>query len=300
MARKDFLHRALTGFALGGACMLALSVGRAAVAQQSGGYRVGEDNPQASPAAPTPNQAAPVDRVARLSYVSGNVTWRPADSGAWVKASTNAALHQGSQIWISGKGRAAIQFDDGSEVRLGRGALATLETFYSDNQGEFTLIKLATGVSWLSLQRENSIYRIDTPYVSVAAGGPARIRVGVGPVVEVGVFEGKAAVEGKEGKTTVNAGGLLTVASPASTYQMGPLPATRDGWDRWNMDRDRAVYGAAYRVPGYRAVAVAAPPPAVWFSFGIPIGPVYPYHPHGRGWGRGIRVLGGRRRRHDR
>ena len=103
------------------------------------------------------------------------------------KPQTKLALREGAQIWAEEGGRAEIRFDDGSLFRLGKDAVVTLQTFYSDDKGEFTRIKLNSGLVMLVPKVEYSVYQVDTPFNSIKANGPGRVRIGVGNAVEVGV-----------------------------------------------------------------------------------------------------------------
>ena len=108
--------------------LLGLLLGVGVSAAQSGhaqsasdsGYAVTEDGrvrrPDPVPAAGTQENTGPV-RLARISYVRGNVTWRSEESSDWSAATRNLPLRQGAQIWVSEGGRAEIQFDDGSLLR---------------------------------------------------------------------------------------------------------------------------------------------------------------------------------------
>ena len=113
-------------------------------------------------------------RLARIAYVKGNVTWRPDPDADWTRASVNVPLRQGAELWVTEGGRAEIQFDDGSVLRLGNGALVTLQTFYSDADGEFTEIKALEGLVSLRLKHERSVYQIDTPLIFGEGGWPRK------------------------------------------------------------------------------------------------------------------------------
>lgn len=184
--------------------------------------------------------AGPV-RLARFSYVKGNVTWRLEEGAEWSPSNINLPLRQGAQIWVTEGGRGEIQFDDGSVLRLGSGALVTLQTLYSDTQGEFTEIRVNEGLVSLSLRHDRSIYQLDTPLVSVKANGPGKIRVGVGDGVEVAVRGGRATVEGEQGKITLDAGGYLDLRDASTPFETRPVPHI-DNWDHWNEDRDRVLF----------------------------------------------------------
>ncbi len=145
---------------------------------QDKGYRVGE-NPSV-PSAPVRTQPASAHRLARVEYVSGNVTWRANDTAKWGKVSTNHPLTEGAQLWAEEGGRVEVRFDDGSLLRLGGNAVATLQTVYVDAQGEYTRIKMLSGVATLIARDESGVFELDTPRISVKTVGPSRIRIGAG------------------------------------------------------------------------------------------------------------------------
>src|SRR5206468_7141818 len=118
-------------------------------------------------------------RLARFAYVSGSVNWRADNSMDWSKATTNLPIRQGAEIWVTDGGRADLQFDDGSSLRLGNGALVILKLLYSDAQGEFTQITLNDGLATLRSRHDNSVYQLDTPLVSVKTKGSSQIRLGI-------------------------------------------------------------------------------------------------------------------------
>ncbi len=211
-----------------------------------GGFSVNEDeNTALERPEPRNNNAsaksseAPI-RLARICYVEGNVRWRTSADNDWSFASNNLPVRQGAQIWIERKGRAELQFDDGSMLRLGSNALVTLQLLYSDSEGTFTEIKLQEGLASLRLRHKLAVYQIDTPFASVKAKGPTKVRVGAGRSVEFAVREGEATVEGGQGSVTLKRGDYLRLASSMSEYEVLSIPG-RDSWDSWNTDRDRLM-----------------------------------------------------------
>jgi hypothetical protein len=227
-------------------------------------YHVGERRQTALQDTHSADTGQPL-RLARFDYVSGNVTWRSDASAPWSKASVNRSLRQGAQAWVTNGGRAEIRFDDGSLLRLGDGAVVTLQTLYSDSQGNFTGIKMASGLATLRLRREHAIYQMNTPFVTIDSDGPSRVRVGVGDTVEVGVRLGSAVVEGARGKTTLHAGDYLDLRDANADYAIRSLPR-EDSWERWNDERDREIDASAHPVHK----SSYAPPPFVWFSLNLP------------------------------
>jgi len=232
LAPAQSAGQALRGFALRGSYQIGEG-GRPAVAAETA--------PNAGQ--PSPSVGAGPIRLARFSYVKGNVTWRTSDGAAWSPASVNLPIRQGAQVWVTGGGRAEVQFDDGSLLRLGNGAVVTLQTLFSDADGEFTELQMSEGLSTLELRASRSIYQVNTPLVSIKSEGPSRVRIGVDSDVEVAVQRGRAAVEGSGHKTVLEAGSYLDIADADAAFSAGRLPDP-DRWDRWNEGRDRQLADA--------------------------------------------------------
>ncbi len=221
---------------------------------QDSGYRIGEGGAPASTqagdqVAPVPGDApsdaaeAPVApessgpvRMARFSFISGSVTWRPDPQTAWAAATNNMPLREGAEVWVGDGGRAELQFDDGSYVRFGSGAVATLQTLFSDSQGEFTEIKLTDGLASMQLRTDHSVFQIDTPKGAVKSTGPSRVRVGVDEDVEVGVREGTALMDRTDGKLNLKTGDYIDVASATGEPEIMALPP-EDTWDKFTDER---------------------------------------------------------------
>ncbi len=276
---------------LGTACLLIASPAWAQdkSAPQDEGYQVGEQTRPADnhPATNTSQTTTEPQRLARFDYISGNVTWRAKESDSWSKAKDNLPLSQGAQVWVTEGGRAEVRFDDGSLLRLGNGAVVTLQSVYSDSQGKFTQIKMLSGLITLRLRQENSIYQVNTPIVTVNAAGPARVRVGVEDTVEVGVRLGHVTIEGKQGKATLNSGDYVALHDADTPYHITNLPPA-DSWERWNDERDHLPNAAGYPVHRYYP-PVFVPSTVFGLFLDFPIGHGYDHHwSHwdGRGAGR--------------
>lgn len=201
-------------------------------------------------------------RLARFSFLRGSVTWRSVSVDAdspidgndgeadWTDAALNMPLQQGAQIWVSDNSRAELQFDDGSRLRLNANTLITLQTLYSDADGEFTQINLSSGETYLRLTHKYAVYLINSLLGSVKASGPARLRIGSGDNFQVGVRQGNAAVvEANKKNRLLNAKQYLSVTAEIAVdgadrsytpVQNLPLP---DEWDRWNIARDQELDG---------------------------------------------------------
>lgn len=254
---------------------------------QEGGYRVSE-HPQTTVSEPPTTGGGDritnaTRRLARIEYLSGKVTWRRDAGAAWANATKNLPLQQDAQIWVTEGGRAEIRFDDGSLLRLGDGAIVTLQTFYNDAQGKFTELKMNAGLATLRLTQEHSIYQVETPTVTVKANGQARVRIGVGDTVEVGVREGRAAIEGAPGKTTLVAGDFVALHDASAPYAIQSLPPA-DSWERWNDERDKKLYADAHPTTTHsHPYPPYGPFTSIFLDFDFPIGGDHYYR--GGHWG---------------
>ena len=214
-------------------------------------YRTGENTPhndqpfaensQAVPPVSDPKTQGPV-RMARFAYIKGDVTWRPDSSASWSKATNNLPLRQGAEITVNKGGRADIQFDDGSALRLGNGAVVVLKVLFSDDKGEFTEIAVTDGLATLHSRHADAVYQVDTPMASVKFSGESQVRFGVDGGSEIAVQAGSVAVEGSAGKTTVTAGNYLYLRDATASYTTHRIPSS-DSWDQWNSDRNRLIDG---------------------------------------------------------
>lgn len=219
---------------------------------QTAGYQISEpgDDSDSDSSTTTDNSGNQPDnssqdgngpvRLARFSYIEGNVSWRPDSNSDWSDASVNLPLRQGAQIWVTGNGRAEIQFDDGGYLRLGDSAVATLQSMYSDDNGEFTEVRLNDGLASLDLRNERSLYQVDTSLGSVTADGPARVRVGSNSGLEVAVRDGSAKVETENGDTSLDAGDYVYLPTADDTMVVDAVPG-EDDWDQFNDSRDQQI-----------------------------------------------------------
>jgi len=214
----------------------------AAPALAQAGYQVQEDIGSGA-AASTPG---PV-RMARVSYQTGSVAWRPSDSVDWSTAAVNVPARAGASYWAKPGARTEVQFDDGSSMRISGGTTVEIVSMYSDSQGEFTEVKQTGGLASYSLRHSVSEFQIDTPQCSVKAFGPASIRIGVGDSGEIAVHSGQAQIVTDLGTSTATAGDLIEVGTQAApVVSAAPAP---DSWDEFCNQRETACEHTSQYLP---------------------------------------------------
>src|SRR5579871_1612773 len=222
---------------------------------QPAAYRIGDTSESASASGypvtqasdvsqPPPDNASGPVRLVRFSDVQGTVDCRNNPNQGWAAADVNEPIREGAQIAVQGPGRAELQFDDGSLMRIGRNCDLALTALYSDNQGEFTQCKLTQGLTTLEAPHARSIYEIDTPMGTVRCSGPANVRVGVDPGLEVAVTSGQVVVQAQCGREQLHAGQYAYLPRASGPYEVS-APPSPDNWDRWNGARNH-YYGDHY------------------------------------------------------
>ena len=182
--------------------------------------------------------ADPPDRVARLSYESGTVTFEPAGTQDWVQASLNRPLITGDALWVDTNSRA--------ELNVGRAALrADTQTSVSvtNLDDKLAQFQLAQGTVILRVRSipPDGQYEIDTPNLALTITQPGLYRMTVtadGQSTYVLVREGAATANGENQSYAIGAGQSYNFAGTdlsQYTYYDPPAP---DGFDQFSAGRD--------------------------------------------------------------
>ena len=181
----------------------------------------------------------PPSRVARLAYLQGGVSLRPAGADDWVEAGLNRPLTIGDQLWSDRGGRIEMQLD-GSNLRLGSETSAGILNLSDDA----TQIQLSSGTLIVHVRdlADNESYEIDTPNVAFSILRPGTYRLDVdenGGSTAIAVRSGQGEAVGGNGTGyTLRAGEYDTFAGveqiAANTGTLGP----QDEFDAWSAERD--------------------------------------------------------------
>jgi hypothetical protein len=183
--------------------------------------------------------ADPPERVARLNFIQGDVTFRPAGLDEWTDATVNRPVIADDEIWTDLDSRAELHLGS-SAIRLG--PLTSFSFLALDDH--LAQIHLRQGTLDIRIQRlgEDDTLEVDAPNVSLTALRPGSYRISVsadGERTEVtlrsgemeGTSEGSAfAVHPHESMVVEGYGG-------DQTRRVADLGAP-DGFDRWCRQRD--------------------------------------------------------------
>lgn len=183
--------------------------------------------------------ADPPGRVARISYLAGDVSFAPAGEDSWYGARINRPMVTGDRLWAGPDGRvemelgtAIIRLDSGSSFQV-----LTLDDSLAQVQLTEGVLNLRIDELW-----EGQVYEVDTPTLAFVATQPGEYRIDIAPrgdSTQVTVFDGYADVYGEDGRrVAVQAGTSTRFFDPAlRDYQRLAMPRP-DDFDRWAFARN--------------------------------------------------------------
>jgi hypothetical protein len=184
--------------------------------------------------------ADPPNRVARLSYLGGQVSFQPSGDGNWVQASINRPLVTGDALYADRGSRAELEIG-GAAVRLDdRTSMSVLNL--DDRIAQF---QLSEGTANLSVRNvgQGGSYEVDTPTLAFVVTMPGEYRIDIAPdgnSTMITVFNGGGDVYGENNASySVRAGNSYRFNDSAlRDYEILDLPRP-DDFDNWVQSRQR-------------------------------------------------------------
>jgi len=202
----------------------------------------------AQPASDEGDQADPPSRVARLSYIHGDVSFVPAGENDWVQAQLNRPLVTGDKLFADGGARAALEIGAAS-VRIDQNTNFDFLNL-DDNNAQ---VELTQGALNLRVRRlyDGQNYEIDTPTLAFVASRVGEFRIDVqgnGQGTMVTVLSGGGDVYGEGGaRFRVEEGQSVTFNdSQLQDYLVSELPRP-DAFDDFCHQRDRRMNASTSR-----------------------------------------------------
>jgi hypothetical protein len=191
------------------------------------------------------DDAAPAARAVRLSSVEGQVQLSQGRVPLANPAVENTPLFEGSLLTTGDDGRAEIQFEDGSVVRLSPNSSLTLAVLRGQGSSAEAEIALESGLAYFELQGQGLVGTITVKFAdaSVTASGLTVLRINLDNAPgELAVFSGNAHLD-RGNALSLDLHGGESVAlngNDASRYNLAES-IEPDSWDTWNADRDEAL-----------------------------------------------------------
>jgi hypothetical protein len=204
---------------------------------------------------PEVDDAPPVSRVARLSFVQGDVSFLRAGVTEWAPVVENLPLLAGDQLYAGRGARAEVQLGRSDYIRLSENTALTI-TRFSDSEAQF---EITEGTAIIRIERLSSAFHrfeLDTPNTAVVLeqDGIYRVDVRGENNSELIVRRGEAEASTDEGTFRVREGHRLAIDTSTGGKLELVADTTQDDWDQWSYDRDTTIDRAgASLAPDYVA-----------------------------------------------
>ncbi len=187
----------------------------------------------------------PSPRVARLSFLAGELKVQRADNTGEDSAVPNMTLREGTRILAGEDGRAEIEFEDGSLVRLTPGSSLSLDSLAVTGDAARTHITLLGGLAYFELRAAKEfsfLVEANSLELSPVENTSVRVHLSGDAPPAVAVFSGTARVD-SPGRFHVDLrdGESLRIdgSDPARYFLDQTYP--QESWDWWNEERDQAA-----------------------------------------------------------
>ncbi len=185
-------------------------------------------------------------RAVRLSYVDGQVRLTQGGQTIAEQAAINTPLFEGMQLSTADDGKAEIQFEDGSVVRLSPDTTVTITALRGQGASGDAEMSVDGGLAYFELQGTQESGQVSVHFgdsVATASGFTVlRVKVDT-PPGEVAVFSGNTHVDRGNGVLSLDLHGGESVTLSANSPSLYVLAESidPDSWDAWNSDRDQAL-----------------------------------------------------------
>src|SRR4030042_210962 len=167
----------------------------------------------------------------RISLIKGDVQIKTTEAGDWGFASTNTPLAEGDQVWIPQGGRAELQLNTGTYVRLDQNS--ALQILSMDKDSSQFYLSQGNAYFYYDAPR-GSVIQVDTPDASPRAFDRAIFRIDMSDqyqYTDVAVYKGYVETENEVGKTRINAGQMVSLGQNTNgeLAPMGPSDDWKTG-----------------------------------------------------------------------
>ncbi|HEY1730656.1 MAG TPA: DUF6600 domain-containing protein, partial [Terriglobales bacterium] len=198
-------------------------------------------------------QQDPPGRVARVQYMSGQVSMQPGGVNDWIAASQNRPLTSADRVWTDKNSKAELNLGDGF-LRMNSETSVTL-TNVTDNNVQIELDQGTLEVTVKHLEK-GEIYEVDTPNYAFTVMKSGVYRFDVYPNEDqswVTVRSGYGEATGKGAAVRINSGEQMRFNGGTSLVHTAVNAPSRDGFDDWVRVRDKRLddsLSARYVSPG--------------------------------------------------
>jgi hypothetical protein len=190
-------------------------------------------------------------RAVRLSNVVGSVQILSGAETEFSQAYPNMPLMQGSTLKTGEDGRAEVQLEDGSMIRLTPNSSAAMSVLKRDSAGNTdSEVDLLTGLIYVEMKgTAKQRFVVHFQGNDVISPAPAKFRVNLdASPAELSVLDGSAHLsKGADYAIDVHANETVRFDATDTSRYILAEGVNPESWDQWNTDRDQAMSQMAAR-----------------------------------------------------
>lgn len=206
-------------------------------------------------------------RIVRLSYLEGDVQLDRGDGTGYIRAFLNMPLLEGAAVSTTSSGRAEIEFEDGSTIRLIPNTTVFFTQLRLRNDGsKLTYVDLRDGTAYFEVrQHDEDDFRVLGAGRELSLDKTSEFRVSHSALLDpiglrVAVLTGELRFLGQDGqRTSIRKNESLTLDFTDAGRYFLARGIAEEGHDYWNRERDRArdSQGIRYSRAGNTVVYLA-------------------------------------------
>jgi hypothetical protein len=212
-------------------------------------------------------------RIVRLSDVQGSVQINKNSGLGFESAFVNLPITQGTRLKTLSNGRAEVEFEDGSTLRLAPDTIVQFSTLGSSDAGKHTsVINLEEGMAYVDwIGKSGDEIGVDFSHEKLLLDREAHFRLDTSTdAARLAVFKGNVDVESPSGQVSVekNKTATFNMADDKCAITNHIAEEPLDSWDKESIEyhdqyakkntapygygaSDLGYYGAYNNVPGY-------------------------------------------------
>ena len=194
-----------------------------------------------------PALASSQARIVRLSDVEGTVQIDRNSGQGYEKAFLNMPITEGVKLWTKSDGRAEVEFEDGSVIRIAPDTIISFtQLSLADNGNKLSTIKVDEGTAYINFRsKKDSELTVNFGHETTRLTQPAHLRVDLRDIdATLAVFTGDVEVSGPSGSVKVGKKQSATFnLAAADTYELAKN-VEPDPYDKW--DKEQTQYHDRY------------------------------------------------------
>src|SRR5215470_13325517 len=181
-------------------------------------------------------------RIVRLSQVDGDVQVDRDSTQGYAKAFLNMPITAGMKLRANADGRAEIEFEDGSTLRIvPHTSISFSELSLRDSGAKITALNVQDGTAYLNFTgKKDDEFTLNFGREKVALTKPAHLRVEIGDSdATLAVFKGDVQVEGPSGTVHVEKKQTATFDLADQNRYALAKNLEPDPYDEWDKQVDQ-------------------------------------------------------------